>query len=1060
VKLGRASIPLYSTVTGGGAQLALAAASAIRDGHRIFVGLGPSAPLWAEIGGDGEVIAALTGDDERAALLHAVGALYVRGIDVRWGALFPSGGRCLTLPTYAWQRERYWVESAARDEPAGRSAGIDDEVHPLLGRPFTPSLQPGTYYWEQSLSATSFPYLSHHQVQGEIVFPGSGLVEMALAVGTEMYGERRFVLRDVTFESMLAVPASAARRLQVSRVDGSGHNASVAIASRDEASGEWVAHARGTLSEAGEELEQITEPPRFMQARCPTHLAGAEHYARLTARGIHYGPAFQGVEDVWLGADEAVAHVRLPEAAGEAAAYRIHPALLDACLQVSATLMGEGDETLVPVEISQLEVHSWSWREAWVRVAPSAATPGTTPRASLDIVAMDEGGRLLLEVTGLHVQQIADAPAADPFAGCAYGVVWRPKPLAAATSTASPSSARAPGPKTWLVFTDATGTGAAVAEELRARGDVCVEVVSGPRFERSHPRGYVIDPAKPEDYQRLFREVVGADVTFRGVIHCWNLDATQLESTSPETLLADLRRGTVSVLHVVQELVWQSFRDAPRLVLVTRGAQPVGEFASALALAQSVLCGLGRTIAVEQPDLACTRIDLDPAPHPDEAAALVDELLAGDGEDQIAMREGQRLVARLERRDLDTADAPTFSPDVSYLITGGLGGLGLTTARWMVASGARHLLLVGRNDPTDASREAIRAMTEAGAEVRTWRADVARSADVESTMAYLDENMPPLRGIIHAAGVLEDRTLQEMGEEQFTRVIRPKVLGGWNLHLATRRLDLDFFVMYSSAAALLGAPGQGNYAAANTFLDALAHVRAAEGLPAMSIQWGAFSEVGMAAAETNRGQRLAHRGIESFTPAEGMDILSRLIGDPWGEIGVLRMSVRQWVEFYPGAASAPFLSRLRKAEERTLATKSASAFLDALRGMPPMERRPALERHVAECLGRVLGLPPERIEVRAPFRGYGMDSLMSLEIRNRLEASLGLRLSAALLFTYPTTAALVDHLLAELKLEAKEMDESLDGYRSQDGPNANGLSEAAAMAMLDAKISDLESYLK
>jgi hypothetical protein len=272
--------------------------------------------------------------------------------------------------------------------------------------------------------------------------------------------------------------------------------------------------------------------------------------------------------------------------------------------------------------------------------------------------------------------------------------------------------------------------------------------------------------------------VVSADVTFRGVIHCWNLDATHLEGTSTEPLLADLRRGTVSVLHVVQELVWQSFRDAPRLVLVTRGAQSVGEFASDLALTQSVLHGLARTIAVEQPDLACTRIDLDPAPHPDEAVALVDELFAGDGEDQIAMRDGQRLVARLERRDLEIADATTFSPDVSYLITGGLGGLGLTTARWMVESGARHLLLVGRNDPSDEARETIRALTEAGAEVRTWRADVARSADVESTMAYLDENMPPLRGIIHAAGVLEDRTLQEMGEEQFTRVIRPKVLGG------------------------------------------------------------------------------------------------------------------------------------------------------------------------------------------------------------------------------------------------------------------------------------------
>ncbi len=206
--------------------------------------------------------------------------------------------------------------------------------------------------------------------------------------------------------------------------------------------------------------------------------------------------------------------------------------------------------------------------------------------------------------------------------------------------------------------------------------------------------------------------------------------------------------------------------------------------------------------------------------------------------------------------------------------------------------------------------------------MRTWRADVAKAADVEGALLYLDENMPRLRGIIHAAGVLEDRTLQEMSEEQFVRAIRPKILGGWNLHVATRGMPLDFFVLYSSAAGILGPPGQGNYAAANTFLDALAHARAAHDLPAMSIQWGTFSEVGLAAAPENRGQRLAHRGIDSFTPEEGTEILSRLIRRPWGDIGLLRMSVRQWVEFYPRAASAPFLSGLRQAEESAGATKT------------------------------------------------------------------------------------------------------------------------------------------
>jgi acyl carrier protein len=188
-------------------------------------------------------------------------------------------------------------------------------------------------------------------------------------------------------------------------------------------------------------------------------------------------------------------------------------------------------------------------------------------------------------------------------------------------------------------------------------------------------------------------------------------------------------------------------------------------------------------------------------------------------------------------------------------------------------------------------------------------------------------------------------------------------------------------------------------------------------------------------------------------------VLSRLIRQPWGDIGVLRWSVRQWVEFYPRAASAPFLSLLRKAEERAGAAGAGSRFLDTLRGVPPIERRAALERHVVERLGQALRLAPEQIDVLAPLRGYGMDSLMSLEIRNRLEASLTLRLPATLLFTYPTTAALVDHLLAELHMDAA-MDESNPGvYRVDEGARED-LSESVAVAMLNAKLSEFEDYLK
>ena len=1076
VEARRATIPLYSTVTGASitgealdaaywgrnvrapVRFASAVASALGDGRRLFLEVGPHpvlarslAECLAAHGGDGGVLHTLRRQsDERRAMLHALGGLYVRGVDVAFRALHPSGSRCVSLPSYPWQRERYWIEEG----PVARSrSGVapNDGSHPLLGASLAPAAHPESHYWERWVSASALPYLDDHRVQGEVVFPGAGFLEMALAAATEVYGEGSFVLEDVAFEGPLS--GGAARRVQVSLVEEQDQ-ASIAVFSRDEANHKWTRHAVATLRGVVDDTDTGSELPQRVRDRCSSEVEGAAHYARMQARQLQHGPAFRGVERIWVGTGEALARVRLPEEAGEAGPYRVHPALLDACLQVAAELSeASPDETIVPAELGRLRLRGRPPRDAWVRVTVADPGPARGDLPALNIAMVNERGLPVLEIEGLRWSRLSSASAPDPFAGCAYTVAWQRKPLAEdAPSSVPPSLRRGP----WVFFVDEGGTGAQVARHLRALGQTCIEVLAGARFARSGTSRYTIDPSKPEDYQRVFREVVSGDTPCQGVVHFWSLDATPWGNTTDKTLLADVRRGTLSALHVMQELVWRGSRDAPRLLLVTRGAQAAGGDAWLVSGSQAPLWGLARTIAMEQPDLGCTRVDLAPWGASDEAAQLVRELLVSDGEDQIALRSEGRLVARLERGDVEPAEAPVLDPDASYLITGGLGGLGLAAARWMVSRGARHLMLLGRSGPSSAAMEAIQAMEEAGARVRPWQADVSRASEVAGALEYIDENMPALRGILHAAGVVEDRTLQEMGEDQFSRPIRPKILGAWNLHAATRSLPLDFFVMYSSAAGLLGSPGQGNNAAANAFLDALAHARKAEGLSAMSIQWGAFSDVRLSAPQENRGQRLSHRGIDGLTSGDGTELLSRLLRQPRVEVGILRMSVRLWTEFYPRAAAAPFLADLREEEGRLSTNGPVSQLRESLQDLPAKERRSALERHVLECLGHVLRLAPDRIDPHMPFKGYGLDSLMSMEIRNRLEPGLGLKLSAPLLYTYSTTAALVDHLLSELHIEIVEQEESLNGS----GQAAQQLSEAVAVALLDARLNELEDYLK
>ncbi|MFY0568047.1 SDR family NAD(P)-dependent oxidoreductase [Archangium lansingense] len=361
-------------------------------------------------------------------------------------------------------------------------------------------------------------------------------------------------------------------------------------------------------------------------------------------------------------------------------------------------------------------------------------------------------------------------------------------------------------------------------------------------------------------------------------------------------------------------------------------------------------------------------------------------------------------------------EARRLRADGTYLVTGGLGGLGLSVAKWMAEQGAGHVVLVGRDTALSPEQQAAVAAIEAsGARVRVARADVSDRTQLARVLSEAAEGEPPLRGVIHAAGVLDDGVLVQQTVERFRRVMAPKVLGGWNLHVLTRELPLDFFVLYSSAASMFGAPGQGNYVAANAFLDALAHHRRALGLPGLSINWGPFSEVGLAAAQANRGERLAQRGSDSLTPAEGNALLGRLLDGEVTQMAVMPLELHKWVEFYPRARTSPWLSELVPASSGAGSADARDvALLETLRTATKEEAREALTRFVREQLARVLRLDSARIDPEVPIQGFGLDSLMGLELRNRLESGLGLSLPVSLIWKHPTLAALCEHLLGEV----------------------------------------------
>lgn len=356
-----------------------------------------------------------------------------------------------------------------------------------------------------------------------------------------------------------------------------------------------------------------------------------------------------------------------------------------------------------------------------------------------------------------------------------------------------------------------------------------------------------------------------------------------------------------------------------------------------------------------------------------------------------------------------------FRADGSYLLTGGLGALGLSLAEFMADRGAGALALVSRSAPGAQAAATIERLRERGVRVQTYACDVADEAAVARTLAGLRAQMPPLRGVVHTAGVLDDATVLNARPEQIERVLAPKVDGSRNLDAATAADPLDFFVMFSSAAALIGNAGQAAYAAANAFMDSLAEARRRRGLPGLSVQWGPFAEIGLAAEDDVRGARLGDRGMESFPVEDAWAALVRFLGGDEQVVGYVPLNLRQWFDAYPDTAALRTWQVLRHAmQEGGSGVGAGGEFRSLFEAADHAERQELVEGRVREIAGRVMRMDPKTIDREMPFKSLGLDSLMSLELRNRLESVFGLQLSPTLLWTYGTTRALSGVLVERL----------------------------------------------
>ncbi|MFJ2444373.1 SDR family NAD(P)-dependent oxidoreductase [Streptomyces sp. NPDC087658] len=1009
-------------------------------GVGMFLELGPDGVLCAMVRAvvpaDAVVVPVLRKDrsEERTAVT-ALAVLYANGVGadgtdmdgagVDWAGFFAgTGARRVELPTYAFQRERFWPSLSGPVSVGDASGlGLVAAGHALLGAAVAVAGSDEVVLTGR-LSAGTHPWLAGHRLRGRITLPASAFAELAVRAGDETGCD---LVEELTVTAPLVVPAQGAVRLQVGvgAPDTAGRRV-LKVHARSEAAVDlpWTLHATGVLTTRAAGTPDAADGTEFGTAvwppagAVPVDLADGDE--RPAATGLDHGPAFRGLRAAWTRDEEVFAVVELPEEARTGEVFGIHPALLDTAVRAAGLL----DDVTAPggaeaVVWHGLTLHAGAATALRVRLA-------ATGRDTVSFAAVDENGAPVVSARSLTLRSLFDEDTAAGTDGAdgtdeadgeteralLFGVEWM---APAAAPPAAPHSLR------WAVIGDTDRTEGAVGTGLYR----ALEAVDGLSAVRARSLGELLDAPGPVP-----------DVVLAPVIGRPTDDASCL----PDAVGA----LTEAALDLLQAWSADERAAGSRLVFVTRGAVATAD-EGVRDLAAAAVWGLVRSAQSENPgtflllDLDDTDSleDTDPLDHTDDLAATAAigaafgralptlPGLLDAGECHAALRGDGVRVARLARMPEEGVRTPwarsrAWDRDGTVLITGGTGGLGGVLARHLVAEhGMRHLLLAGRRGAQAPGADALRAeLTALGAEVTLAVCDVSDRTALDALLAAVPEGHP-LTAVVHTAGTLEDATVGSLTPGLLDRVLRPKSYAAWHLHEATRDLDLAGFVLYSSVSGITGGPGQGNYAAANTFLDALAGHRAGLGLPALSLAWGPWAQGGGMTSSLSAAdmERMARSGMPPLSVEQGLALFDAATVRDEPLVVAIRVVTGAGADAPRSVDEVPpILRALVRTRRRTAGAGNRKAGL--VRQLAPLgadEQLGLLVELVRTETAAVLGhATPDAIPADRDFSRLGFDSLMAVEARTRLTARTGARLPATLVFDHPTPVAVARHLAALL----------------------------------------------
>jgi amino acid adenylation domain-containing protein len=759
-----------------------------------------------------------------------------------------------------------------------------------------------------------------------------------------------------------------------------------------------------------------------IKKECYEEMNKEQCYKMFVEQGFQYGEKFQNIEKLYKGNNAVLSYLSLCD--NEFLNYEnhvMHATIIDACFQGMISVMSNSDnknKSFLPINVEKMLVYNKPQKNM---VAYTFVTATTEKYMKGNIILCDMSGNIILEMEGFTVRNTNNDTNVNRNAleQSAYDFQWYNaeviNELGYQADLEKQGSNVLSKKGIWIIFDDNADAGKKLTQSLTERNQKCINIITGEEYKFSEGEEVIsINPSKEDEFDKLLSDITEKDdLEIRGAVHLWNLKA---ENESNDNIDAEYIEkfqsiGCMSIIHFIKACERKNL-SVP-IWIITRGVQAINNEIDVKSLPQSAVWGLGRIIAYQEyPNMFGALIDLDPSHPNDEIECIIDEMQNESCENQIAFRNGVRYFARIVKSEIQANKIPSkFDADKSYLITGGFGALGKLVIEFMIKNGARRFILFSRTKLLERKEwkniekgtelenkiNFIKKMERMGATLHIAAVDVSNFNELKQYINdYYDMEWPEVGGVIHCAGIIKDKLISNMNEEDFNSVLKPKV-GAWNLHRVFENSKLDFFVLFSSVASTINITmGQANYASANSFMDVLSSYRKEKGLPSVSINWGPWGDVGMA-SENDLVGYFRSKGIESITPKQGIEILKNVLNYSKSQIVILdaQWNVLEKSFSKENIPSSIFYLCKQNAEALKEEENIGDGIIlkDILKLANPAEKKEKLREYLVSIITKLFGAKVGELNNDRSLVEMGMDSLMATDIKRSIEAVFNVKIS-------------------------------------------------------------------